>query len=374
MIQQEKRFDGLDHLRSLAISMVFLFHYQFFPHPAWMDNTFSFGWTGVDLFFILSGFLISNQLFKEIQQRSQINLRSFYIKRACRILPPYLFILLIYIFIPAFHEREQLSPLWKMFTFVQNFGLNIAVYGTFSHSWSLCVEEQFYLILPFLLFGLLLIRRFQKAGWLIPAIFLFTMILRWLIWQFHLIPLLGTDDFNIAWYQWIYYPTFSRLDGLITGVAIASLYRFRENWFQQFNHYANYFLFAALLLIIGYFILNRDGHSGFSTIFGFSLVALFYGLMVLSAILPKSLLYHFKSRISSQLATLSYSLYLCHKGIIHLTQGRLEKLGLKSDSSWTFLICLATCICFALGMRLLIEKPFFRWRNKLLSPSRVVSE
>ena len=55
--------------------------------------------------------------------------------------------LLIYIFIPAFHERETLAPLWKMFTFTQNYGQDIRRYGTFSHAWSLCVEEQFYLLL-----------------------------------------------------------------------------------------------------------------------------------------------------------------------------------------------------------------------------------
>ena len=57
---------GLTHLRALAIALVFVYHYQLFGHPAWVERAFAFGWTGVDLFFVLSGFLISRQLFHSI--------------------------------------------------------------------------------------------------------------------------------------------------------------------------------------------------------------------------------------------------------------------------------------------------------------------
>jgi peptidoglycan/LPS O-acetylase OafA/YrhL len=136
MVNKNNVSHGLDTLRALAISLVLLFHYRAFLHPAWMDNFFAYGWVGVDLFFVLSGFLISNQLFEELQMRAKINVSVFFLKRFFRILPPYLFILGIYIFVPAFHEREMLPPLWKMFTFTQNFNQNIAIYGTFSHAWS----------------------------------------------------------------------------------------------------------------------------------------------------------------------------------------------------------------------------------------------
>ena len=62
-MKTEHTFIGLDHLRALAISLVFLYHYTIFQHPDWMNNSFiHFGWCGVDLFFVLSGFLISSQL------------------------------------------------------------------------------------------------------------------------------------------------------------------------------------------------------------------------------------------------------------------------------------------------------------------------
>jgi peptidoglycan/LPS O-acetylase OafA/YrhL len=337
-----------------------------------MDNIVSFGWTGVDLFFILSGFLISNQLFAEIQKKSDFSIKRFYIKRAFRILPPYFFILLIYIFIPAFHEREQLSPLWKMFTFTQNLGLNITVTGTFSHSWSLCVEEQFYLLFPLLLLFLLRIKSFRRAGWLIPAIFVLTMLLRLFLWHYFLHPIISQEDFNRYWYQWIYYPTDTRLDGLITGVGIAGIYRFRQGWLPLINRYANAMLIAGIIFVLLTIKFSTDPHQGFATVFGFSLVAFVFGLFVFSAVLPNSILFRVKSGFTKNLATLSYSLYLCHKGLIHITQNALQGTFIPEDSTAMLAVCLTVCVAGALFMRVFIEKPSMRMRDKFLEKIKTV--
>lgn len=365
-MKTEHQFTGLDHLRALAISFVFIYHYTFFRHPAWMEGFSTIGWTGVDLFFVLSGFLISNQLFAEWQKSHQMSLPSFYIKRAFRILPPYLFILLTYLFVPAFHERERLAPLWKMLTFTQNYGQNIRQYGTFSHAWSLCVEERFYLFLPLILVAVFHSGHSKKSGWLIPAVFLLTMILRWLTWNFRLIPLQESDNFSLYWYQWIYYPTYTRLDGLVTGVAIAAVYRFRSYWLERVKKYANRLLLMGCLLFIGCFYLCREQESFFSTVFGFSMVAICFGFFTLSSVLPGSLLSTFKSFVTRNLATLSYSLYLSHKGIIHLTQNWLRNSGIALDSGWMLLICIIACIAAALLMRMFIERPFLKLRNVVL--------
>jgi peptidoglycan/LPS O-acetylase OafA/YrhL len=110
-----------------------------------------------------------------------------------------------------------------------------------------------------------------------------------------------------------------------------------------------------------------DQHSFGATIFGFSVIAIAFGLSVLSAILPSSFLFRMKSVITKNLATLSYSLYLSHKGIIHLTQQLISGFGVRVDGNWMFLICMATCICAALLMRVLIEKSSFWVRNKMLA-------
>jgi peptidoglycan/LPS O-acetylase OafA/YrhL len=373
-MKTDHAFIGLDHLRALAISLVFLFHYTIFQHPEWMNNSFiHFGWSGVDLFFVLSGFLISNQLMIAWQKRQQIPFREFYIKRIFRTFPPYFFVLLIYIFIPAFHERETLAPLWKMFTFTQNYGQDIRRYGTFSHAWSLCVEEQFYLLLPLILMWVLSFRLKKKSGWVIPAIFLLTILFRWITWLIFLKPTVDSDDFGMEWYRLIYYPTYTRLDGLMVGVGIAALYRFRESWLVTVNRYANPMIIGGFILFVLSLFLCLDQHAAAATIFGFSLIAIAFGFLVLSSVLPGSLLYRTKSVFTENIATLSYSLYLSHKGIIHLTQKWFTGLGIPGDSNWMLLICIITCIGGALLMRIFIEKPFFRMRNKLLETVRTVA-
>ena len=134
---------GLVHLRALAIVLVFVYHYRLFAHPEWVDSVGAFGWTGVDLFFVLSGFLISRQLFRSIATRGTFSLREFYFKRLLRIVPAYLVVLAAYFCLPSIHERESLPPLWRFLSFTQNIGLDLRTSGTFSHAWSLCIEEHF---------------------------------------------------------------------------------------------------------------------------------------------------------------------------------------------------------------------------------------
>ena len=134
----------------------------------------------------------------------------------------------------------------------------------------------------------------------------------------------------------------------------------------RLNRFANPMIIAGCILFVLSLFLCMDQHSAAATIFGFSLIAVAFGLFVLSAILPGSFLFRVKSVITKNLAMLSYSLYLSHKGIIHLTQKFLTGRGLPGDSNWMFLLCIVTCLFGALLMRILIEKPFFRMRNKLI--------
>src|SRR5690606_41512665 len=80
---------GLDHLRALAILLVFLCHYRAYDRPAWVNEIGLFGWTGVDLFFVLSGYLIGNQLMQQLKTKQAIGFSEFYLNRALRIFPAY---------------------------------------------------------------------------------------------------------------------------------------------------------------------------------------------------------------------------------------------------------------------------------------------
>src|SRR3978361_726942 len=85
-----QRFFGFDHLSAWAIMFVFVFHYgRIVPHPEWTNSLTKFGWTGVDLFFVLSGYLISAQLFAGSDKGDNLSFKTFFLKRVFRIMPAY---------------------------------------------------------------------------------------------------------------------------------------------------------------------------------------------------------------------------------------------------------------------------------------------
>lgn len=356
-----QKFNGLDHLRALAIIVVFLFHYSLFPHPDWLTEVAAPGWAGVDLFFVLSGFLICNQLYREFTQNGSIQLKLFFTKRAFRILPPYLATLTLYFLMPAFREREALPPLWKFLTFTQNIGLDVVNKGTFSHAWSLCIEEQFYLTLPLLL-PVFLLSKWGKKPLLVTGSFLILVLLfRIAAWYMAVVPGIGKENFYKIWYQWIYYPTPTRLDGLVVGVLLAILY----NRATKAPKKSILLIAGAIILTAAYFICKNPYALPGSTI-GFSLVALGWGMIVFLSVLPGSFIYKRKFFITTELARLSYSIYLTHKGIIHLTQDLLEKYGIDKSAGLTLISCITACILTAYIFRYLIEQPAKKMRDLIL--------
>lgn len=321
-----------------------------------MDNIFAFGWTGVDLFFVLSGYLISAQLF----DKQSISLKEFFLKRFFRIIPAYLVVVALYFCIPVFRERETLPPLWKFLTFTQNLGLNLRTNGTFSHAWSLCIEEQFYLLLPLILF-------FRLGNkWLLIGLFIAGFILRYVSWQQFVVPHLDTDDSWVHWYRAIYYPTYTRLDGLLVGVTIAAVFRFLPAVRERITRHGNAIFMMGIVLLAAAWFLCRDQETFSATIFGFPLVALAYGTIVTAAISPSCFLYKVNSRISSRIAILSYSIYLSHKGVIHLTQLYVSKWGIDEKGMLMLFICMVMSVLAALVLRYVVEKPFLRVRDYVL--------
>ena len=358
---------GLDHLRAFAIVFVFIFHYgHVFSSPQWITVIGKFGWTGVDLFFVLSGYLISSQLFATISKGKKLSLKEFFLKRFFRIIPAYLVVVALYFCFPVLREREAPAPLWKYLSFTQNLGLDLRTQGTFSHSWSLCIEEQFYLLLPLLLLTLVYYKLFKKGFLLLIGLFIAGLIIRWRVYDAKVLPFVEEGNSWINWYKWIYYPTYSRLDGLLTGVGIAALFQFRPIFKQRLTAYGNYFLLFGLLVLIVAYMVCREEESFAASIYGFPLVSIGYGLLVLGAISPTSFLYKFKSAATSKIAALSYAIYLTHKIIIHGTQTQLAAFNVAKDSNLMFIICIIFCFAGAFLLNIVIERPFLKWRNKIL--------
>ncbi|RED22509.1 peptidoglycan/LPS O-acetylase OafA/YrhL [Flavobacterium cutihirudinis] len=365
-IKTHEKLYGLDHLRAFAIILVFFFHYYIISNgePEWLPGVASFGWTGVDLFFVLSGFLISSQLFLQIKKGQLISFKVFFIKRFFRIIPAYLATVAIYFCIPYFREKEALPALWKFLTFTQNFNLNLKDYGTFSHGWSLCVEEHFYFFLPIILIFLQTSKLFSKSFWLLIGLFLFGFAIRFYNFNYLYLPKINNENSWMYWYKFIYYPTYNRLDGLLVGVSIAAIYQFLPNLWFKLSKYGNHFIALSLVILTVAYFLCEDLLTFKVSVFGFPLIAFGFGILVLGSISPTSFLYQTNSKITTFIANLSFSLYLTHKGIIHTTHQLLKDFEIEHNIM--LLICMITCVLGAYLLHLTIEKPFMKLRDKFI--------
>jgi peptidoglycan/LPS O-acetylase OafA/YrhL len=368
----KRKLPGLDHLRALAIVLVFVYHYRLFSYPQWIQSVGNYGWTGVDLFFVLSGFLISSQLFMSLRKTDSLELKSFYIKRAFRILPVYGFMLVMYFSFPFLREKGDPSPLWKYLTFTQNYGLDLSRFSTFSHAWSLCVEEQFYLVFPLILLLFLWARKYDWVDLLLPVFFFGGMFLRNRIWH-GLESADGSMD-SLAWLKGMYYPTYTRLDGLLVGIGAAALFHYKPHVKERLLKRGNLLLLIGLVLLALALYLTRDEVTYSTSVYGFPMLALAFGVLVMAAQSPSCVLSGKAWGLTEPIAILSYSLYLCHKSVCHVTQELLGRAGLPKDSTWMLLCCAAASLLVAFLMRLCIEKPFLRIRDKILyKKAKVVS-
>ena len=146
---QGSYFRSLDGLRGLAILMVVCHHFgvNYYLHGS---GVFIESDTGVHIFFVLSGFLITTLLIKEKLKSGDISLKHFYIRRVLRILPvAYLFLLVLIILNACLHLQIQWIDFIASFLFFKNLSLRNEPYT--AHLWSLAAEEQFYILFPFLL-------------------------------------------------------------------------------------------------------------------------------------------------------------------------------------------------------------------------------
>src|SRR5271170_3866362 len=308
------------------------------------------GWIGVDLFFTLSGFLIGSQLLKPFTRGEPLDLMAFYIRRAYRILPAYLAVLLLYFAIPAWREQPGLAPAWKFLTFTANLGMNYPAELAFSHAWSLCIEEHFYLLLPCLVIWQMRKPAAWKTATLIASAVLFGVLIR--SWElFHVVRASGlTDDQSWALFmKRIYYPTYSRLDGLISGVTLASIRTFRPAWWAKVSHRGNFLLAAGLLLsATAIWSFRGDYPSPYEpagVLLGFPLLSFGFGLLVAAAASSSGVL---RVRVpgAKTVATLAFSLYLTHKEVAHLDRDIFP--WLRHESGWLAAgIYATTCFAFA---------------------------
>ena len=286
----------LDGIRGLAILLVLCVHTPILLRPLGLDGAAQQGWFGVDLFFVLSGFLITSILFNTVGEPGWRT--SFYWRRALRILPVYLLVM-TYAFLilprmsPAASGWHRSAFWWGWYAvFLQNWAFPGYGYTPLFVTWSLAVEEQFYVVWSTIVGA----AGRKLVGILATATVIVSPLIRW--WGIH---------HGIDW-NTIYTRTVFHLDGLAIGALLALWYvsaQERERWSKWFWSAA---IGGAVLSFAS--LLSRNVHEGQHSILIYSTLALCFGGIVGLAALEELPL--FRWRPLRFLGTISYGLYLYH--------------------------------------------------------------
>lgn len=365
------RINGLDTLRASAILLVLMYHYMVFvSHEASFGILSEIGWAGVDLFFVLSGYLIGNQIFSAMQSDRSFSLKKFYIRRALRTLPNFYVILAIYFLFPLVVGGNPVTPLWKFLSFTQNFNLRPG--SAFSHAWSLCIEEQFYLVLPALALLVHRLGKSVKAGWiLLISLMCAAVLLRSWMWRD-----VGSD--GTLYYVTIYYSSLCRFDELLPGVALAMLKNFHPATWQRVQAHGQATLLSGLALcllsfylFVNYSYVDGQGFLWFTTAFGYSLLAISFALLTMAALSPNSWLYQWRIPGAAQLAMWSYALYLAHKPLMNVLISPLTHQGVSVTSASGISIMFVASLLGGYLLFSAVETPFMKLRDRFF-PTNLV--
>jgi len=356
--QDRERQPGLDLLRALAIIVVVIYHAALFGFklPGSVDR---FGWIGVDLFFVLSGYLIGGQLLAPLARGQRINLGRFFARRALRIMPAYFVVLAVYFLLPSWREYPEIYPLWKFLLSVQNIGLHGGT--AFSHAWSLAVEDQFYLTLPLIL---ILISRWPRAVIIIPCVIVLGgIVLRtFLAWQ----NLAETGVSFRGFQVWIYYPTWTRLDPLVFGVALAAIEKFRPQWWQRLINCAPWLWLPWLALIVYALYLGEGDYINFTaSVWQFPLLALGMAALLVCALSPRLPFRRVAIPGAAFVASIAYSAYLIQKLVIHFVAQFCTTRNIAPTSA-PALVSVEICVyAVATILFLAVERPFLQLRHRI---------
>jgi len=356
-------YGGLDLLRCAAILAIVAYHANVLtPREVAGARAVGvlghFGWAGVDLFFVLSGYLIASQQFQTLARDPRSPLGRFYARRFLRTLPNYFVVLAITYGVGTRFLGESWSAPWRYFLFLQNYSFPAM---SFVISWSLCVEEHFYLLFPLVALWLMRRESLRPGALFAAALLVAEPLLRAHAW--HAVRP-GLDVH--AYYEFIYYPTHLRLDGLTWGVSLAALHRLRPALWTRLTKRPDALLAAGALGTLAAMALTFHERSFLGCTLGLSLFPLAFALVLASALCPGSLLARVKLPGAARLAQLSYAIYLTHLGA--LGAGERLAVGLLHQPTELLLapLQLALILLFALALYLLVEQPIMARRDAWL--------
>jgi len=365
-VAEAHHLPGLDLLRAVAIIWVMLFH-SFIVGGlgddfAWLSR---YGWAGVDIFFVLSGFLIGSQLLQPLQRGEPLRLAAFYARRAWRILPAFAVVLAVYACFPALREAPGMQPWWQFATFTMNLLSDYTHSQAFSHAWSLCVEEHFYVVFPllaWLLSGKPSVARFASVC---AAVVLAGIALRSAVWL-HDVRL----DTSRNWFiEDIYYPTWMRLDGLLVGVMLATWRVYKPDTWNNWQRHANVSLLAGCAIVVFAFWMFRERTGLLANSLGWPVLSLGFGCLVFAGAGRNGSIGRHRIPATNWIAAISYSLYLSHKLAMHALHEWLATMP-SIPGIVVFMLYAAAILVVGATLHYAVERPFLRRRDYFVPTRR----
>jgi peptidoglycan/LPS O-acetylase OafA/YrhL len=358
-----RRLLSLDMLRAVAMLLV-VFSHSFDP-PRDMPELIRkpivlldhIGWIGVDLFFVLSGFLVSGLLFREHIRTGRFRTGNFYTRRAFKIYPALYFLVFVSIIVQSYIVGES-TPLQNVtgdLLFLQNY-----IGAMWGHTWSLAVEEHFYLLLPAVLLLLAkLSTRTENPFELLPKFALFVAVAELSLRIYTHLNHPYTHGSHL-------FPSHLRFDSLLFGVVISYFYHYRHSQFLAFFGKWRMKLSVVVPALVAPLLILPRSHPLVSTI-GVTLVFLFAGILLCWALtLPSPK--HWAAGKLGFVGVHSYSIYLWHYPLVFWLMQPMKEAGM----SWMVYTATYGVASITLGITMarLIEFPVLYLRDSWFSESR----
>ncbi|WP_267402425.1 MULTISPECIES: acyltransferase [unclassified Chryseobacterium] len=354
----EKRIFGFDIIRSLAILLVMTGHVLGYIYEGEYSFFISFfsGLFGVELFFVLSGVLIGKLLIEVFETNNiRQNVKNFIIRRWLRTLPLYFIMLFVYWFGNKYFDSVKNADvaLWKYFLFIQNFFHEQPTF--FGVSWSLSIEEWFYILFPFTLF---LIKKIKQnlSTKRIFAVGVFIFLLGFLLMR-----MIAFSHYNFNFYEGVRKVAFLRLDAIAVGILMSVPFYFYEK--KVLLSRCILLGLGIVLIMINQYIIIRNHYSNlyyFNT-FYYSVLGLGLAFVfpVFKEIKCSNRLF---LNIFTFISKISYSLYLQHWLVFKLLE--LNSFSFIPGTVKFILFFLLSFITATISY-VCIEKPIMNYRNRV---------
>lgn len=345
----------INGLRAISFISVFLFHIQ--------SSMFPGGYLGVDAFFVISGYVITQSLYKDYLKNNSINILNFFIRRFKRIVPALMLMLTsTFLIYSIFYNLKNFKEIF--YSFISSiFAVSNFIYFKFSkdyflnsldnlylHTWSLGVEEQFYFVYPFLLYILFKINK--KIIFLTSFTFLY------------IISIFFLKNSILNEFIFDFYSPYLRIFEFFFGCSAFYIYNFKRKYIVNKSFFSNFSLLSIIAIIVFQKYLNN---------FYFEILLMSFSVAVLLICFKKNyLLQIFSLPIIIYLGKISYGMYLWHFPIIYFLENLIISKFLLYFISFalTFLIASISFEFF--------EKPILKMKSeniffKTFSPFLIIS-